>query len=93
MTTIKSFVLRKSGDLFVKPLSTFDGMIDCVRNFENPEWKKAEFPRMDDKHTFGMAGVWFVGHSDDYLTAYEDQEFTGFEVSNCCGSFILAVKK
>ena len=43
-------------------------------------------------HTLGVNGAWFVGDSRDYFTAYDDGQFSGYEVYNCCGSFVLAVK-
>lgn len=44
------------------------------------------------ENTLGIEGVWLVGSSRDYFRLYEFQGMVGIEVSNCCGSFILAVR-
>lgn len=44
-------------------------------------------------NSLGIRGAWFVFQGRDYFTAYDDGTFAGYEISNCCGSFILAVPK
>lgn len=41
-------------------------------------------------NNLGVNGLWLVGSSRDYFTPYEDETFVGFEISNCCGSSIIA---
>lgn len=92
LATIKSFIRKNPGRLFIKVRSRFDGMSDGL------EWNKsAEFvPAADGgsyRNTLGIAGAWFVGSSRDYFEAYDDGEFTGYKVANCCGYFTLAIRK
>jgi len=35
----------------------------------------------------------FVGSGRDYFTIYNENGMIGYAISNCCGHFILAVKK
>jgi hypothetical protein len=41
-------------------------------------------------NTFGIKGVWIVGKGGDNFSHYEDEQFIGIKVYNCCVSFILA---
>ena len=90
-TTIKNFIAREfnAGRLMVKGLSTFDGMIDCVSDLKD-DWHKATSTNRSPDYTLGINGLWFVGQSRDYFTAYADDNYIGYEVSNCCGSFLIA---
>ena len=89
--TLKSFVRRNDGKLFVNVKSSFDGMTDgCEsRNGGFQPQRTADFA----DHTLGIAGIWLVGSSRDYFKAYDKDDYEGIEVSNCCGYFIVAVKK
>ena len=93
MATVKSFVKKAGDKLLVSTRSTFDGMTDCVM----PTGDKTFAPAVASDHPYdsnlGLRGVWFVLGSRDYFSPYEDDKVTGIEVSNCCGSFILAVAK
>ena len=42
-------------------------------------------------HSLGIVGAWFVGRSRDYITKYENNEIFGYEISNCCGNFIIGI--
>ena len=95
LATLKSFVRKNQGKLFVKVQSSFDGMQDMVTetkdNFSpavSDEWTER-----NGKHTLGFRGVWLVGQSRDYFTPIDVDGFTGIEGYNCCGSWIIAVKK
>jgi len=90
--TFKSFIRKNQGTLYIKCMSSFDGMTDCVE-YDN----KAGFEKVTENdschgNTLGISGVWLVGGSRNWFKKYEDAEYEGIEVSNCCGSFILAVK-
>lgn len=92
LATVKSFVKKNSETLFINLKRDFDGMIDGERHHDGgfePAKKTEEHKDM----TLGICKAWFVGDSRDYFKAYEDETFTGISVSNCCGHFILAVKK
>lgn len=94
-STFKSFINKNIGNLFIKNRSSFDGMVDCVMPIEGGFTPATASTRHSnsDKYTLGINGVWLVGSSRDYFTNFEDDEFIGIEVSNCCGDFILAIKK
>jgi len=47
----------------------------------------------NNKYTLGYRGIWLVNHSRDSFQAYDDEQFTGIHVYNCCGSFTVAIKK
>lgn len=92
LATIKSFIKKNEGKLYIKNESTFDGMVDCVMPCRDTGWKLAEKSDNQAYHQ-GVKGAWFVGGSRDYFTPYEDKQFTGYEVYNSCGTFLLAVHK
>ena len=92
LATIKSFVRKNDGNLHINVESNFDGMVDCVMPV-NGGYTKAEPTGHNLRHTLGILGAWFVGQSRDYFTAWEDETMTGYNVYNCCGSFVLAVEK
>ncbi len=94
LSTVKSFINKNSGQLLINVRSSFDGMQDCVASVnggftiaksDDREWNK--------RNTLGIIGAWFVGSSRDYFSAYETDTLKGIEVSNSCGSFIIAVNK
>ena len=91
LTTIKSFI-RKNPALYISTKSRFDGMVDCVMPCDDKDFSPVQ-PSDGYKNTLGIAGAWFVFDSRDSIWAYEDEHFKGYEVYNCCGSFILAIKK
>lgn len=91
LATVKKFVRENKDNLFINIESSFDGMTDCIQS-RNGRFAKA-VPGEYGGHTLGIKGAWFVGHSDDYFQAYEKENMKGIEVSNCCGSFILAIQK
>ena len=95
LATIKSFIKKNRANLYINQKSRFDEMIDCVTSTGNDDFELAQVPdvRSNHKECLGIKGAWFVFNSRDYFKKYEDNKFTGFEVSNCCGSFILAIPK
>lgn len=96
LATIKAFINRelKNDNLFVKPLSRFNAMVDCVTEVEFDFYKaKQDAEKANDKYTLGINGIWFVNRSNDYFEPYNDDQFIGYKVYNCCGSFIIAMKR
>jgi|WetSurMetagenome_2_1015567.scaffolds.fasta_scaffold264270_2 hypothetical protein len=89
--TFKSFVKKNNEKLFIKIKGKFDSQYDCINERANCDFKKTETTQKYLKNSLGVNGVWLVGGSD-YFTHYEDKGFTGIEVDNCCGNFILAIK-
>ena len=91
LTTIKSFI-KKNPTIYIRNISNFDGMTDCVQRCEHDMFRAAE--RIEGhKNELGIKGAWFVFGSRDYFDAYETDRMTGYRVYNCCGSFILAIPK
>lgn len=93
LATIKSFIHKNKDNLHISNKSNFDGMIDCVSDCNDKSFRKAEISDKTHKNELGVKGVWFVFQSRDYFNEYIDSSFQGFEVSNSCGRFILAIRK
>jgi len=92
INTVKSFINKNKSKLFIKCETHFDGMTDCIQSVGDDTFSPALNDTDHPDHTKGVHGAWFVGGSRDYLYAYSDNGFTGIKISNCCGSFILAIK-
>ena len=95
LATVKSFINKemKAEKLYIANFLSFDGMVDCVMPSENKAFRKAvKSERMSD-NDLGVSGAWFVKGSRDSFEAFENDEYKGIEVYNCCGSFILATTK
>lgn len=93
LATIKSWMKKNEGRIYVQERSRFDGSIDAVSYHEAPEFNLAQPSYNPHKNNFNMRGVWFVFGGGDCYTPYDDGKFQGYEVYNCCGSFILATLK
>lgn len=91
LATVKSFIKKNAGKLYISERSRFDGMVDCVMPSGDKSFRKAQ-PGTHER-SMGVSGAWFVGQSRDWFSVYVDADgFYGYNVSNCCGSFVLAVK-
>lgn len=93
MTTVKSFVKKNHGNMFIKVRSSFDGMTDGCEYASNPQFEPVEHQERMINNTLGINGAWFVRGGGDLVRPYEDDEFVGFDIYNCCGSFFIAIKK
>jgi hypothetical protein len=94
LSTVKSFVIKNRQNLLISVESRFDGMTDCVQSCKSSfDFAKEQPKEWLKKKTLNIDGAWFVGNSRDYFYAYENDNFKGIEVSNSCGSFILAIAK
>ena len=93
-STIKSFINRemKNGNLYIFNKSTFDGMVDGVRDCDDRGFRKV-VPVEPTQYNLGVQGAWFVGQSRDHFTPYSDNDFIGYEVYNSCGHFIIGMKR
>lgn len=90
--TLKSFIKKNQDNLFVKVKSSFDGMTDCVQEVED-NFRKVASVDFTNEHNLGINGLWLVGQSRDYLKEWENDDYRGIEIYNCCGTSIIAVKK
>ena len=96
--TINAFIRYARQDLHIRNLTDFDGMTDSVGPAADTAWRKAGILPMNDwdnVNTLGIKGAWFVGPhgSKDYFNVYTDHDYVGYAVSNCCGKFVIAIKK
>lgn len=92
LATIKSFI-AKNPELFIRVNSKFDGMIDCVATNPNAAFNPALPAERPCDNNLGIQGAWFVLSSRDWFQPFETETLKGYEISNCCGSFALAIKK
>jgi len=92
MATLKSFAKRNADKLFVKNLSRFNGMSDCVEQVED-DFSKTEVSEEYGFFRTGIQGIYTVGSGRDYFSRFENEKYYGIEVFNSCGSSILAVEK
>lgn len=88
LATIKSFV-KNTSNLHISVNSRFDGMQDCVTSCKDKSFSPAIRDASFHENTMGIKGAWFVKGSKDYFYDYKDDKFEGYEISNCCGKFIL----
>jgi hypothetical protein len=93
MATLKSFMRACNNSLHIKHLSSFDGMVDCVMPCESGFLNVSGRYDPTKRNTYGI-GAWFVGGAGrNFIYLWNDDKFIGYEVSNCCGSFIIAVPR
>lgn len=90
LATLKSFIAKNRANLFIKQKSCFDGMCDGVVYDETASFKPARPSASHMKNTLGIDGAWVVGR--DLISLYEANGFKGYDVYNCTGSFVLAVR-
>jgi len=81
--TFKAFVKKHREELCVRGSRSSDG------GFAKAKPSTLDQPR----HTRGITGVWLVGGGRDFFAKYEDDLYTGISVGNCCGCFIVAIRK
>ena len=102
-STFKSLLRKNEGKLFIKCKSSFDGMTDSVETSRNQAYRplvKVErdparpfVSESDNTLGYGIgSGIWLVGDGGDRFKAISEAGFEGYEVYNCCGCFIVAVK-
>jgi hypothetical protein len=93
LATVKSFIRKNQGKLFIKTQSSFSGYTDCVEQIAGAKFEPAVLTSDNIQHTIGISGAWFVGSSRDYFRPFEDSLYTGIEVVNSCGCFTIAIEK
>ena len=94
MATVKSFIKKNQGKLYIKNLSDFDGMVDCVMPCDDKGFRLAQAPEVGRNHEncLNIRGAWFVLGGGDRVYEFSDGQFEGYEIYNCCGNFFLAVE-
>ena len=91
LATLKSFINKN--EVYIKMESSFDGMSDMIEYDKNAKYMPAQKTDNNVKNTLGLNGLWLVGSSRNYFRYFEDENFYGIDVTNCCGSSLIAVKK
>ena len=91
IATVKSFIRKNRHQLLVCVYSRFDGMVDGEVSTGSRAFYPASPSTLCFKNNLGVAGVWFVG--GDYCTPLVEVGLYGFEVSNCCGHWAVAIKE
>ena len=94
IATVKAFIrkAKAEGTLLVRCDSCFDGMTDSIENNRDAQFTTTSECR-DNGNNMGIRGINFVASSGNWCKAYDDGTYAGFEVSNCCGSWVVATMK
>jgi len=92
LATLKAFARRNSDSLYHMTTRKFNGQTDCEDDIEM-DFMETEITDNKRYYETGIQGIYTVGSSRDYFRIYEDNNYFGISVSNCCGKTILAVKK
>ena len=95
LATIKSFVKKNQGNIYIRCISTFDGMVDGVRECKDRDTFSLALSTNDidlNSYNLGIQGAWFVKDSRDYFSVLNKDGYIGYHVYNCCGSFDIAIK-
>jgi hypothetical protein len=87
LATLKSFIRKNANFLYIKSKSRFDGMTDCVQEVQD------QFTSILAENAIGLKGAYLVGGSRNRFWNFENDNFVGIEISNCCGRSIIAIKK
>lgn len=104
--TVKSFIRKNRAQLLINVESSFDGMVDGVRDtgcrefhpvvardyWDSDAGRYVEVSQ-DCKNTLGICGVWLVGGSRNSFSRFETESLQGYRVYNCCGAWTVAVAK
>lgn len=90
--TVKRFITKKfaSGDLYLKVKSKFYGMTDGVEYVKDRGYELAQADTSFHECTLGIQGIWIVsGSGCNLIKEVTEGDLVGYEVYNCCGSFIV----
>lgn len=89
-TTLKSFIRDKQG-LYVRHKSRFDGMTDGVEQIPDSRLELVKETTQCLDKSYGIEGLW-VTSDRNLFKYYNDGQFEGIEIYNCCGSSIVCRK-
>lgn len=90
-TTFKTFIKKNADKLLISYRSSFDGMQDCVTCSDDKSFRPITPTDKFIEHSYGITGLWLVGGGRDYFRMYEAEGLVGIEVSNSCGTQIIAI--
>lgn len=92
IASVKAFIRKNKDALLIKVRMRFDGMTDCVEPTGAVAFEKAQLTTDFVENTLGVKGAWIVRGGRDSVVPYNDGQRVGYEVWNCCGTFILAAE-
>ncbi len=91
--TLKAFIRKNREALHIRVQSSFNSSTDGVEHDRDAGFKPAQDSEWGyTENTLGIAGIWLVGGGRDYIQTYSEGGWFGYSVSNCCGSWTVAVK-
>ena len=93
LATVKSWIKKNHGNIYIQIKNDFCGYNDCVIANKEPTWELASHNQNVNDNTLGINGAWVVKQSRDSLNAYDDNQYQGFYIYNCTGSFYIGIKK
>lgn len=91
MATVKSFIKKNSDKLFLKKINSYDGTIDGINDRASHGFTRVVYNPNSHSNQLGIEGAWFTP-GRNLLTVYDDGTYKGYDVCNCCGHFIIAIK-
>lgn len=89
IATVKSFVKKNYGDIYSK--STYDHN-DNNGHYDDKKFIHNSYSDNHPEYKIGLSNVWIVSDKN-FVQPYDDAEYAGYRVSNCCRTFIVAIKK
>ena len=91
MATVKSFIRKNTDNLYLKKINSYDSMCDGVNERAAHGFTQVALNPQAHANKLGIDGAWCTP-GGNLLTEYNDGIFKGFDVYNCCGHFVIAVK-
>lgn len=92
----KSFVKKQAPVLYIKQYSKFDGMIDGTSYNQSPVFEKVNSYVIQSYRDIVIRGdngvLGMVFRDGNLFSEYNDGQFEGIEVYNCCGNFVVGVQ-
>lgn len=89
VATLKSFAKRPG--LLIRVRAEFEGMVDGMAYTKGAQFQPVLPTTFHPANTLGIEGVWLVGGGRDRVSREALPGLEVLRVSNCCGSFDLAV--
>lgn len=89
--TLKAFIARAGSSLLVRFEGGFDGMTDCVRQYDDAKFVPARLTSQDSRYTLGVAGVYVLPSSRNSFSLFRKDGVIGIHYYNCCGHGTVAV--
>jgi len=92
LSTLKAFARSNKDRIYAKELSRFDGMVDGI-SWVDDGFEKTEITEPTNQCRTGIRKIYTVYGNGNYCEFWENENFAGIKVYNCCGSSVLAIRK